>query len=109
MLIELIIVIAIIGILRALLLPAIQYARANARNVKCASNVRQLALALHEFHGVRKGFPPGLIRNTPADTTPHSTWVVAIFPSGRGVRNSATSKITLQVTFARLVAYGNTE
>ena len=79
-LIELVIVIAIIGILMALLLPAIQYARASARNVKCANNLRQLALALHEFHGVRKSFPSGLIRNTPAATTPNSTWIVAILP-----------------------------
>ncbi len=79
-LIELLVVIVIIGILMALLLPAVQYARASARRLECASRLRQVALALHEFHDARKSFPAGLTRNTSSSSTPYSTWIVSILP-----------------------------
>jgi prepilin-type N-terminal cleavage/methylation domain-containing protein len=56
-LVELLVVIAIIGALIALLLPAIQAAREAARRSQCNNNVRQLALALHNYHDIRDGFP----------------------------------------------------
>jgi len=57
-LVELLVVIAIIGILIALLLPAIQQARDAARKATCASNMKQLAQGLHNYHDANKRFPP---------------------------------------------------
>src|SRR3954452_14620659 len=60
-LIELLVVIAIIAVLIALLLPAVQAAREAARRIQCANNMKQLGLALHNYHDVNNGLPPGRI------------------------------------------------
>jgi prepilin-type N-terminal cleavage/methylation domain-containing protein/prepilin-type processing-associated H-X9-DG protein len=62
-LIELLVVIAIIAVLIALLLPAVQAAREAARRAQCRNNLKQMALAAHNYHDVNKYLPPSFLLN----------------------------------------------
>jgi prepilin-type N-terminal cleavage/methylation domain-containing protein/prepilin-type processing-associated H-X9-DG protein len=90
-LIELLVVITIIGVLIALLLPAVQAAREAARQAQCASNLRQIGLAIHNYHAARGCFPHGNINRSagacpgmgePASSysTRFGNWAIAILP-----------------------------
>ena len=59
--VEVLVTIAVIGILIAILIPAIQAARESARRTTCRSHFRQIGIAIQNYHGVHKVFPPAMV------------------------------------------------
>lgn len=86
-LLEVIVVIAVVAVLAALLLPAVQSAREAARRTQCASNLRQIGIALHAYHGDYGVFPLGIgqhvaqIQMLPyVDQAPLYDWITSDYP-----------------------------
>jgi len=80
-LVELLVVIAIIGILVAMLLPAVQAARGAARRMQCKNNLKQLGVAMHNYHDVHNNLPPGfMVVNEQGEINGGWAWAVFLMP-----------------------------
>lgn len=92
-LIELIVVIAIIAVLIALLLPAVQRVRDSANRTRCTNNLHQIGLALHNYADVNQYLPPGVSYRDEADPFPFMSWSTRLLPF---VEQEAQWKLAVQ-------------
>jgi prepilin-type N-terminal cleavage/methylation domain-containing protein/prepilin-type processing-associated H-X9-DG protein len=106
-LIELLVVIAVIGVLMGLLVPAVQKVREAAARIKCTSNLKQIGLALHNYHDTNTYFPPGYVDgNTDRNSTPDNDvgpgwgWAAFLLPY------LEQDNVYKQIDFKRTVGMG---
>jgi prepilin-type N-terminal cleavage/methylation domain-containing protein/prepilin-type processing-associated H-X9-DG protein len=103
-LIELLVVISIIAVLVALLLPAVQAAREAARRMQCSNNLKQIGLAMHNYHSTHETFPPGYITSTQSsqanspETGPGWAWGALLLNNLEQTAAYNASNFSLQVT-----------
>ncbi|MDY3563005.1 DUF1559 domain-containing protein [Gemmata sp. JC673] len=79
-LIEVLVVIAIVLILIGLLLPAVQKVRGAATAARCKNNLRQLGIALHQYHDTNASLPPGVSWDGGRSKYPHMSWLTRLLP-----------------------------
>lgn len=77
-LVELLVVVAIVGTLVAMLLPAVQSAREASRRISCVNNFKQIGVAMHAYHDARRAFPAGFSHHWAAE--PCWGWAVFLLP-----------------------------
>ncbi|MEQ9407784.1 MAG: DUF1559 domain-containing protein [Fuerstiella sp.] len=116
-LIELLVTIAVISVLIALLLPAVQSVREAARRTQCQNHLKQIGLALHNYHDVYRTFPPASIRPAGFEDNgrdePRSTWAISILPMLEQAAlyhrfdptRKSTDSVNLDVTAASVPVY----
>jgi prepilin-type processing-associated H-X9-DG protein len=79
-LVELLVALAMVGVLLGLLLPAIQRIRAAGYKARCAENLREIGLALHHYHDIQKSFPAGVTLQKGPDSYVFLSWLARILP-----------------------------
>ena len=111
-LVELLVVIAIIGILIAMLLPAVQAAREAARRIHCSNNMKQLGLALQNYHSALGSFPPAVASNFGDGPCPTvvalagAPWAVLILPYIEQTTHSEQFNLVSGTYFGLYPRYG---
>lgn len=79
-LVEVVVVIAISGVLLALLFPAIQLIRARSQQIECRNHLRQIGVALHNYHGIHGVLPAGHYFQNGQSQMMHASWCIQILP-----------------------------
>ncbi|HXT58372.1 MAG TPA: DUF1559 domain-containing protein [Pirellulales bacterium] len=103
-LVELLVAIAIIGLLVALLIPAIQAARESARRIQCFNNLRQLGIALQNYHDISRRFPSGYLSGSDSagnDIGPGWGWSAFLLPQVEQATAQQTLNFNLPVEAAQ--------